>query len=97
MIHRYLTQTATLHRTTGVGADGSRISEAVTIPCRFQRRTRLFTNRKGEQAVSVAQVFTTTPVSVDDTIEYEGRRYPVGYVAEIRAVSGAVSHYEVLL
>ena len=96
MIGAYLQQTAMLRRPTGLAADGSRTYTSTSILCRFEPRTRLITNQKGEQVTSSARLFTVEEVRIGDLIVHNGREWPVISASEQWTLD-AVSHYEVYL
>jgi hypothetical protein len=96
MISDYLNQTATLNRSDGVAADGSRTYTDIAIKCRYEPKTTEISVRPGEVMVSSAHIFTLTPVKVGDSITRNGRRFPVISVAE-RWGRDSLSHYEVYL
>ena len=97
MIELYVNQDITLKKQTSVNEYNEPIFTTSTIKSRFEYDRTLVRNDKGEEIVSEASLFTTTLLTTEDIISYNGKDFPVISVAYIVGLDGNLSHYEARL
>ena len=96
-----LTDVATLHGHIAGPAGFDEFNQPVTndevIDCRFEPTNELFTTGSGREEVSQAMVFTKMLVTVQDSITFDGKTFPVKKVEKLKHQDNTFSHYEVWL
>jgi len=68
-----------------------------SIDCRIEMKHQLFIDYLGRNIVSKAIVYTLTPISIEDRIEWNGKSFTMGLVEDIVNVFGIFQYYKVLL
>jgi hypothetical protein len=97
MLSSYCNQSITLKTKASINVYNEATYTTSTIRCRFEYKRKLVVNKKGEQVISEARVFTKTAVNVDDVITYDSKDWNVVAVANMVDISGNVVGYEVSL
>ena len=92
-----LPHTATLHSSSGFDDYNNPITSDLAMDCRFEPMNELFISGSGREERSVAMVFTKTLVTIQDSITFEGEKFPVKKVGKFSHQDGSFSHYEVWL
>lgn len=95
MIKRYLNQTATWKRVTGLNEYGEPITTNQAIKVRWEGKRRLVRDKQGQEVVSEARVFCLEAVQPGDVLNDGARDWPVIAVSECPDLAGNVLYREV--
>jgi hypothetical protein len=68
-----------------------------TIQCRFEYKRRLVRNKQGQEVISEARLFTSSPVKPDDLITHDSINWVVIAVADQPNLDGSIEFYEVMM
>ena len=97
MIGPYLNQTAIWRKKTSEGDYNRPVLAAdKAIPCRWEGRTRLIKNPRGEMVQSTATVIVTESVETGDVLVKDGHTFTVLDFLIIPTFGGAEGYREVL-
>jgi len=92
MVKEYLRQSAILLKKTGQNEFGESLFSSSAINVRWENRTKVIRDSKGQEVVSEARFFCLEEVRPGDKIEFSGRKWEIVSVAESVDLNGATMY-----
>lgn len=90
-----LNQDAIWHKTTGKNVYNEPVSTPISIKVRWEDRKRVIRNKKGETVQSQGFVLCLEPVTEEDYLEFNERKWPIALVDDPPDINGKVTLREV--
>jgi hypothetical protein len=97
MISNYTNQAVTHKAKSSVNEYNETTYTSSSIKARFQYKRQLVRDKKGEQVISEAEIYTETAINVDDVITFDSRDWTIRNVLNMYDLDGSILYYKGVL